>query len=386
MTAQKALTEILSAFVNDTEPKLDAKMNFADIFVMAYFQNILPVIAYMNSKFHLTDNDEISAKLKDILYQTVYAAMNRFSDFEALSRLLSQEGIRHMPVKGWYIKDLYPASELRTFGDIDILIHLEDRKRCNELLLKNGYTVKNDWEPTFSYVKDSELYEFHTNLIDTELAGAPKLSEYFEKAWDFAEQDTEMRYRLTPEYHFIYVVSHLAKHLYSSGAGIRMYLDIALMLKSNELTDYGFVYAELQKIGLGRFYETVIACVNDWFGVGVSVGTPEVDKKITDRLLEYTLSSDLFGKTRNHSAATLRKSDKSKGAAILKTVFPDTQELEKRYTFIKGRKWLVPAAWAARAVKNSSLIGKRLSEIKKISKTDSAEVEDYDSFMTSLGL
>lgn len=387
MTPQKSLTEILSAFVNETKPDFSEEINFADIFVISYFQNILPVLAYMNNKYSLTDNEEISAKLKEILYQTVYVSANRFSEFENLSRLLSKEGIMHMPVKGWYIKDLYPAAELRTFGDIDVLIRSADREKCDEFLRQKGYIVKNDWEPTFSYIKGSEFYEFHTNLIDTELSVAPKIAKYFENAWDYALPDAEMRYMLSPEYHFIYVVSHLAKHLYSSGAGIRMYLDIALMLKKyGDAFDFKMIYLELQSIGLGRFYETVISCVNDWFNIGISAEVPVTDKKITDKLLDYTLSSDLFGKTRSHSSADLRKSQKSKSTAIFKAIFPDAQALERRYTFAKGKKWLLPAAWAVRAVKNSSAIGKKLSEIKNISEADYAEVEDYDSFMTSLGL
>lgn len=387
MTPQKSLTELLSAFVNGTEPHFSEEINFVDLFVISYFQNILPVLAYMNNKYSLTDNEEISTKLKEILYQTVYISANRFSEFEKLSQLLSEEGIMHMPVKGWYIKELYPAPELRTFGDIDILIHQNDREKCDAFLRKNGYTVKNDWEPSYSYVKGSEFYEFHTNLIDAELSAAPELAKYFENAWNYALPDTEMRYKLSPEYHFIYVISHLAKHLYSSGAGIRMYLDIAFMLKKyGDILDFEMIYRELKCIGLGKFYEIVISCVNDWFNTSVSVEVPAADKEIRDRLLGYTLSSDLFGKTRDHSVIKLRNSEKPKMSAIIQTLFPDAETLEKRYTFIKGKKWLLPAAWVVRAVKNSNRIGKTVSNIKELSAADYNDVVDYDSFMKSLGL
>ena len=341
----------------------------------------------MNSKYHFVTDGNVDEKLTELLYRTIYISANRFADFESLSQRLSEEGIAHMPVKGWYIKELYPIPELRTFGDIDILIRREDRERSNSLMLQSGYKTKQDWEPSFSYQKGNEYYELHTELIDAELNSAPGLADYFSKAWEYAVNDGGERYRLKPEYHFIYIVCHLAKHLYTSGAGIRMYLDIALALKkkSGEL-DFEFIRCEFERLGLGKFYATVVASVNDWFGIGIDVGTELIDKSVTDRLLGYTLDSDLFGKSRDHTLITLRNTELTKGEVIRRALFPDAQTLEKRYTFVKGRKWLVPAALAMRVFKNSGRINSKLSDIKKLSDADYDDVDDYDRFISSVGL
>lgn len=382
-----ALLDILSAFVNEREPQFYGTPDFSDVLEKAYIQNILPIVAYMNRKYHFLPDTETQARLTELLYQTVFVSANRFHAFESLSKTLSENGIEHMPVKGWYLKELYPVPEIRTFGDIDILIHPNDRKKCDLLMHQWGYTVKNDWEPTFSYLKDTEFYEFHSDLVDTKIPCAPKLGEYFSNAWQYSEVDGEKRRKLSADYHFIYVIAHMAKHLYSSGAGIRMYLDVAMFLtKEREALNLKFIEEELTRLGLGRFYMTVISCVKDWFDTEINCETAYVSSEITDRLLKYTLDSDIFGKTRDHSVITLRNSEKPKASAIRQALFPNAEELEKRYTFVKGKKWLLPAAWAVRAVKNSSRIGSKMSDIKELSSADYNDVADYDSFMKSLGL
>lgn len=384
---ETALLQILSAFVNDTAPEIRELDDIGGLFGKAYAHNVQPIIAYMNSKYHFVADKSIDEKLTELLYRTIYISANRFACFECLSKQLSEKGIAHMPVKGWYIKELYPIPELRTFGDIDILIRREDRERSNSLMLQSGYKTKQDWEPSFSYQKGNEYYELHTELIDAELTSAPGLADYFSKSWDYAVGDGGERYRLKSEYHFIYIVCHLAKHLYTSGAGIRMYLDVALALKKKggEL-DFDFILSEFERLGLGKFYATVVAAVNDWFGIGIDVGTEVIDKSVTDRLLGYTLGSDLFGKSRDHTLITLRNTELTKGEAIRQALFPDAQTLEKRYTFVKGRKWLVPAAWAMRVFKNSGRINSKLSDIKKLSEADYDDVDDYDRFISSVGL
>ena len=53
--------------------------------------------------------------------------------------------------------------------------------------------------------------------------------------------------RLSPQkdIHLIYLFCHLAKHLYKGGAGIRMYMDIALFIKANSATlDFEKIYGD----------------------------------------------------------------------------------------------------------------------------------------------
>ena len=387
---ETALLQILAAFVNGTAPEIRELDDIGGLFGKAYAHNVQPIIAYMNSKYHFVADRAVDEKLTELLYRTIYISANRFADFESLSQRLSEEGIAHMPVKGWYIKELYPIPELRTFGDIDILIRREDRERSNSLMLQSGYKVKQDWEPSFSYQKGNEYYELHTELIDAELNSAPRLADYFSKAWDYAVGDGGERYRLKPEYHFIYIVCHLAKHLYGGGAGLRMYLDIALYIKNESARlNMENIEREMAALQLTGFFHTLMNACSAWFGTECGCSLPPPDEAAIKKLLCYTLDSDLFGHSRDHAVIELRNSKSkktAKGKLIRNMLFPPAGQIESRYTFLQGRHWLLPLAWIVRAVSNLRLIPNRLRSMKSVAETDIDRVETYDGFMRRIGL
>ena len=186
---------LLHSFVQDTPPEPDGLWNIPHLWRTATEQNLLPILAYENKRWKLFDDPNVCRQLDGLLYGTVAANLNRCVDFETLSASFTEHGIAHMPVKGYYLRKLYPTPELRTFGDIDLLIHPEDRQKVHELMLSLGYTVKQDWEPTYSYIKDAEYYEIHTNLMDGNLDGRTDLQAYFDAAWAHAEPDDGLRFR-----------------------------------------------------------------------------------------------------------------------------------------------------------------------------------------------
>lgn len=186
---------LLHSFVQDAPPEPDGLWNIPHLWRTAVEQNLLPVLAYENKRWKLFDDPNVCRQLDGLLYGTVATNLNRCVDFETLSASFTEHGIAHMPVKGYYLRKLYPTPELRTFGDIDLLIHPEDRQKVHNLMLSLGYTVKQDWEPTYSYIKDAEYYEIHTNLMDGNLDGRTDLQAYFDAAWAHAEPDDGLRFR-----------------------------------------------------------------------------------------------------------------------------------------------------------------------------------------------
>lgn len=307
-----------------------------------------------------------------------------------MSASFTEHGIAHMPVKGYYLRKLYPTPELRTFGDIDLLIHPEDRQKVHNLMLSLGYTVKQDWEPTYSYIKDAEYYEIHTNLMDGNLDGRTDLQAYFDAAWAHAEPDDGLRFRPEDDFHFIYTVCHLAKHLYGGGAGLRMYLDVALyVMHKDDSLHWQAIAGEFVALHLAEFFYTVMNACRVWFGTKTICPLPEPDTEALDRLLSYTLDSDLFGHSRDHAVIELRNEKDeapSRSRVLRKMLFPPAAEIESRYTFLRNRHWLLPLAWFVRLFANLRLIPSRICQMKQVTKTDKASVETYDGFMRRIGL
>ena len=384
------ILSLLRSFVQGAPPEKAEQLDSSFLWRCAEQQSLLPILAYQNKRWGLFDDEKLNCRLESILYGAIANNTGRCTDFDELSAAFTQHGIRHMPVKGYYLRRVYPLPALRNFGDIDVLIHAEDRKKSDELLRSLGYTVDHDWEPTYSYIKGMEHYEIHTNMMDCNLDDRADLQAYFDRAWDYAEPDEGLRFAPSLDFHFIYTVCHLAKHLYTGGAGLRMYLDIALYVKCHDADlNWTVIKEEFEALHFVDFFYTVMNASRVWFGVDTVCPLPEPDEKALDKLLDYTLESDLFGHSRDHSVVSLRNDSDgkvSKVKVIFNMLFPPASQIERRYTFLQGRHWLLPIAWIKRLFANSNLISSRVRNMKRISEVESDDVSTYDKFMKRIGL
>ena len=378
---------LLRSFIHGTKPETGDP---SALLREAQMQNLLPVLAYMDKKWALFSDDMLRAQLGRQLRQTIFVHNQRYNAFESLSAALSGVGIDHLPVKGWYLRHLYEVPELRTFGDIDILIRREDRAQTHALMVAQGFTVKTDWEPTYTYQRGAELYEFHTNLMDASLDDRSDLPAYFADAWSHAAPDQGRCYAPEETFHFLYTLCHLAKHLYTGGAGLRMYLDAALFIhRRGENLDWTAIRREMEVLKLGRFLDTVLTCCESWFAVTAPCDFVRIDA--AQELLTYTLDADLFGKLRDKSVVqsrNRRESAESDGrlSAVRRILFPPYEVLVKRYTYIEGKKWLIPAALVHRAAVNLQNLTARTKSIRSIAATRREDVDAYDDFMNEIGL
>ena len=385
--AENIVLEILSAFIHNRKPCFSYD-NEGKIFYFFYIQGILPILAYMDKKWNIIKDEKLKKDLVECYYQTIAENINKANMFELISQTLSENEIPHMPVKGWYVRTLYPVPELRTFGDIDILINKHDRQKTDELFTKNGYSVKENWEPTYSYDKGVGRCEVHTELMDSDLGKGEQVISYFSDALKTAEKDAGERFSPQKDLHLIYLFCHLAKHLYSGGAGIRMYMDIALFLKAyNGTLNFNKICEDFKELNLDRFFKTVTLACSEWFQIDLPFEITDIRPESLDALKEYTFGADLFGKTRDKSIISLRNAEAgSKGSVLKDTLFPNAKKIEERYKFIKGRKYLLPLAWVARSFVNLKEIPKKLKYIKKVSNTNMDSVSDYNEFISNLGL
>ena len=385
---ENIVLEILSAFIHNRKPCVSCDSQEGKVLYFFYIQNILPILAYMDKKWDIMKDENIKKKLLDCYYQAIAENFNKADMFENISQKLSENGISHMPVKGWYVRSLYPVPELRTFGDIDILINKQDRQKTDGIFIENGYTINENWEPTYSYHKGISRYEVHTELMDSDLGKGEQVISYFSDALKTAQRDVGERFSPQKDLHLVYLFCHLAKHLYKGGAGIRMYMDIALFLKENVgFLDFKKIDEDFKKLHLEKFFETVAFACSEWFQIDLPFEINNVTQESIEALKEYTFGADLFGKTRDKSIISLRNDESSSKRSVLKdTLFPNAEKIQERYKFIKGRKYLLPVAWVARGFVNLKEIPQRLNYVKKVSNANMDLVSEYDEFISEIGL
>ena len=385
---ENIVLEILSAFIHNRKPYFSSDTQESKLFYFFYIQGILPILAFMDKKWDIIKDETIKNELVDCYYQAIAVNLNKANMFELISQKLSENKIPHMPVKGWYVRTLYPVPELRTFGDIDILIDKQDRQKTDEIFTENGYSVKDNWEPTYSYDKGALRCEVHTELMDSDLGKGEQVITFFSDALKTAEKDVSERYSPQKDLHLMYLFCHLAKHLYKGGAGIRMYMDIALFLKANSGTlDFERIYEDSKKLHLDCFFKTVLLACSEWFQIDLPFEINDINPDNLEALKKYTFGSDLFGKTRDKSIISLRNDESgSKGSVLKDTLFPNAKKIEERYKFIKGRKYLLPLAWVARVFVNLKETPQKLKYVKKVSNADMDSVNEYDKFISEIGL
>ena len=385
---ENIVLEILSAFIHNRKSCFSSDTQESMLFYFFYIQNILPILAYMDKKWDIIKDENIKKELVDCYYQAIAVNLNKANMFENLSQKLSESKIPHMPVKGWYVRTLYPVPELRTFGDIDILINKQDRQKTHEIFTENGYSLKDNWEPTYSYDKGALRCEVHTELMDSDLGKGEQVITYFSDALKTAEKDVAERYSPQKDLHLMYLFCHLAKHLYKGGAGIRMYMDIALFLNANSGTlDFEKIYEDSKKLHLDTFLRIVLLACSEWFEIDLPFEINDINPDSLEALKKYTFGSDLFGKTRDKSIISLRNDESgSKGSVLKDTLFPNAKKIEERYKFIKGRKYLLPLAWVARGFVNLKEIPQKFKFIKRVSNADMDSVSEYNEFITDIGL
>lgn len=382
------LFHLLGAFVREEKPQDADGMNLEELKHLAHIHSVLGIFGYMAMKHRLFP-EELSS-FRENCMATISAFNQRAARAELLFDELACRGIDYVLMKGYILKDYYPVPELRTYGDIDLVIRREDRERTHALMQDLGYRVKTDWEPVYSYVGPMEHYELHTELLETDISEAVDCRDYFRDLWQHVAPDGDHRYRFTPEFHFLYLLAHLAKHVTGSGAGARMYLDLAACIRHfGEELDWSWVRVELEKTRLADFANTALTFVETYFGVKSPLPLTAVDTDVLEELARITADGGIFGRVGLDSGVNTLK-DQAENATRLQTVFrrlfPAAKTIETRYTYLQGNPWLLPVAWIHRLFRTRETWSEHTQEAKSILHADLKEVRSARQLQDSIGL
>ncbi|MBQ3285201.1 MAG: nucleotidyltransferase family protein [Ruminococcus sp.] len=388
------IIEILKAFLNDQKDlAVPVNVDWDNFNRLVEINSISGIVGYV---FQQSDTGHIPSEIKEEyesdFLSTITIATMRDEDMKLLIDLLNNDGIDHLLFKGFIVKDLYTVPELRTYGDIDFAIRKESRGKSNSLMCRNGYQLLDDWEPVYSYEKNTEHYEIHTELLDSNLNNKCDYQSYFRGFWKHAICIGQHSFTLDPEFHLLYLLIHIAKHVYGSGAGIRMYLDIAFYLRAyRDQIDWEHFLQEVHTLGIDRFVNTVFTAVEKWFETRSPIPLKTLDDAFIDEFLTFTLNGGVFGY--NGKAAKLsqvRKNSQGKSVkrvdTLRKRAFPSVDTIKSRYTYLDGKPWLLPIAWVHRFFRKKGTTSGYLRESKEILRTDKNEIVVLNNFYHEIGL
>lgn len=264
---------------------------------------------------------------------------------EKLYAAFDREGISYLPLKGCNMKHLYSRQELRTMGDADILIRVEEYGRIVPILEELGFTFKTESDHELSWTSPQLYLELHKCLIPSY---NKDLYGYFGDGWSRTVKGEGSRFHMTPEDDFIFQFTHFAKHYRDGGIGCRYVVDLWVYRRAYPELKEDYLRSELEKLQLLEFYENIMALIGVWFA-----GAPETPK--TEYLTEYIFASGSWGKM---ESKTLSRAVRDSRHSLLgfsgrllylwQTAFPPLGLLKEKYTVLQKAPWLLPVVWLIR--------------------------------------
>lgn len=212
------------------------------------------VFPLLNSKLKKMNNSLIPPYVVQTISQTymmnTYQMLGFSGEMEQVGELFDKNNIRLLFLKGPILgEDLFGDVSLRTSGDLDFLISINDLDKAEELLLKHGYEkddyikkVLNDWKwrhhhVTYFHPQKKIKLEIHWRLNP-----GPGKEPCFNDMWDRKRKSSLTSY---PVYYlgredlFLFLVSHGARHGWSR---LRWLLDI------NQISRQGTNWRELKNL------------------------------------------------------------------------------------------------------------------------------------------
>lgn len=344
-----------------------------ELFGLAETHHVLPLIyeAVYRSPAAGKADPQLMTDYKWKAVQLISLQALKTESFLCLMECLNKQEIHPITVKGLICRNLYPKPDCRISGDEDILIPREQFGKCHQVLTESGLKVadesqdiEKEYEISYTAKKGTLYIELHKSLFPPESNVYGDFNRFFDHADErCVEIETEGRKVRTLGYtdHFFYLICHAFKHFLHSGFGIRQVCDIILYAShyGSEI-DWAQVLKQCREIH-GEYFTAALFQIGEKYldfhadsaGIPKEWQAMKVDETM---MLEDLLSAGIYGygsKSRMHSSnITLNTAaDQWHGrhsSNILKALFPSAGEMEKKYSYLRKHKWLLPAAWITR--------------------------------------
>lgn len=166
---QKTLINLVKyALKKDTLPEQFRAMTTEeklDIIEYAKKQGLLPFLQY----FDIFSAGDIREKFLQQLVGYVYADARQKEEISDLLDEFEKNRIFCMPLKGIRTKEYYPATELRTMGDLDFLYKKEQTLELKEVMKNLGFEYEGEAAKHDHYRKNGLTVEMHRSLVPAEV-------------------------------------------------------------------------------------------------------------------------------------------------------------------------------------------------------------------------
>lgn len=340
---------LLSSFLNNENPKNPTDIDFNEIYKLSEIHNVTAIAA--NQISLLDDNykpdKEIYSAFRQQLGYTLINYADKEKAFSELKELLRLCDIDYAFVKGIILKDYYPIKELRTSSDIDVIIRDNDLKELKEALISRKIEITDESSVCITFMLNNIHIEAHSNLYSD--------NRYFDNIFKIAEKNGH-EYKLSDEQHLLYILCHIAKHFKLCGAGVRMFMDIDVLIRHiNFHMDYTKLYSVCKELNVEIFIKYSFYITKKWFFTPINENfTIFKDDYFTELFEKEIIESGCFGYNKRTLANYYISKEKSNGnfkskiKILTRFLFPDREYIEQRYRFARKNKFFLLIGYLTR--------------------------------------
>ena len=342
--------ELIRCLLQEKEiPQLPDAVSLQELYVFAKLHNVEAMVFHALEQLEMDEQDAVWQNWQNRAAMILTQSIVQLAERDMLFSALTDAGIKLLPVKGCWMKELYPDIDYRQMSDLDMLIPEEKAQEAKRIMLQLGYSTEafEDSPCHASYLKPPYTeVELHIALLEED-------NGYYDHVWERAVPvgGYSNLYRLSAEDEYIFYLLHLNKHLEDAGTGIRSILDSAVYRAAYPHMNRAYLQQELEKLHLWETAQNIEKLADCWFAVG-----RQLPRALED-MAQYILSAGSYGTLANRSRQRLEKmQEKYKNPLlrgmvywIIRTCRP-LKEMQQSYPLLKKLPVLLPLFWLYRAV------------------------------------
>ncbi len=363
---ERLLIALLDAALSEKapDPALAEGVDFAVLFRLAQEHKIDAML--LNALLQLPQDKlppmPILAAWQENAMVTMMAQVMLVESLHQLTAALEEAGVKAVMLKGAAIKPLYPEPDLRTMSDADLLIAPQQQDAAAKVFESLGFTLVETEPGVFVYAGGDGLrVELHIRLFDEASYGflsrldeakmfpvtlARREAVHGGEAWVFP-----------PMEHLLFMLCHMAKHMITTGFGMRQVADFCLFARANDdRIDWTAFWLVSDQLGVKAFASALLVIGVRYLSMptGKWAAGAKIDERAADALLSDLIDAGVFGnrtEERKRSAAVVYRAAAAKDGdrgRIRRALFPAASTLKAPFLYARRHKWLLPIAWVHR--------------------------------------
>jgi len=351
---QVLIINVLSDYLNRKKTTPIKDLDWSIINTITKSHQIEGILYYQCKSFIPAD---FLHHYENSFYAALFSFKNKENNWRDIKKSFTSAKIPFLFIKGMDVSSCYPVPFLRTMGDLDILVHQKDKKKADQLLISLGFKC-TEQKPEYDWIyhKSGIEIELHHQLVydHNELVNLKKQMEFFNNCWNYAENG-----KANWNFHFLFLLAHLAKHLLYKGVGFRMFMDLAVVTKNVPDLNWDWIESKLIDLGLYKFAQVCLRLNEYWFGVKTPLNCLELEDDFIENATEKIFMNGVFGfsnpKSKEYSkynSFTKYRGPRwmSRFFVLIRNLFPKYRDMQyaSHYIFLNGRPWLLPIAWIYR--------------------------------------